>query len=61
MIGAQVVASLRALHRSGRWDHFWQTHPQRRRPPHRPARLPLPVSSASRYPSRLTSQIWSGP
>lgn len=31
--GAQVVASLRALHRSGRWDHFWQTQPQRRRPP----------------------------
>jgi hypothetical protein len=31
--GAQVVASLRALHRSGRWDHFWQTHPLRRRPP----------------------------
>ena len=31
--GAQVVASLRALHRSGRWDQFWRTHPQRRRPP----------------------------
>jgi ribosomal protein L34E len=31
--GAQVVASLRALHRSGRWAHFWQSHPQRRRPP----------------------------
>ncbi len=31
--GAQTVASLRALHRSGRWEHFWQTHPQRRRPP----------------------------
>jgi len=31
--GAQTVASLRALHRSGRWDRFWQTHPQRRRPP----------------------------
>jgi hypothetical protein len=31
--GAQTVASLRALHRSGRWDHFWRTHPVRRRPP----------------------------
>ncbi|MDO8691688.1 MAG: ISKra4 family transposase [Dehalococcoidia bacterium] len=31
--GAQAVASLRALHRSGRWKEFWQTHPQRRRPP----------------------------
>ena len=31
--GAQSVASLRALHRSGRWDRCWRTHPQRRRPP----------------------------
>ncbi len=30
--GAQAVASLRALHRSGRWKEFWQSHPQRRRP-----------------------------
>jgi hypothetical protein len=42
--GAQVVASLRALHRSGRWDHFWQTHPQRRRPPIAP-RSPAPTSA----------------
>jgi hypothetical protein len=31
--GAQTVASLRARHRSGRWDRFWRSHPQRRRPP----------------------------
>jgi hypothetical protein len=31
--GAQSVASLRAVYRSGRWDAFWKTHPQRRRPP----------------------------
>jgi hypothetical protein len=31
--GAQAVATLRALHRSGRWQSFWQTQPQRRRPP----------------------------
>lgn len=31
--GAQTVASLRALHRSGRWGPFWRAHPQRRRPP----------------------------
>jgi Uncharacterised protein family (UPF0236) len=40
--GAQSVASLRALHRSGRWDQFWKAHPQRCRPPvrpHEPARL----------------------
>jgi hypothetical protein len=40
---AQVVASLRALWRSGRWAAFWHSHPQRRRPkvfprPTRPAR-----------------------
>jgi hypothetical protein len=29
--GAQAVATLRALHRSGRWTPFWRTHPQRRR------------------------------
>ena len=50
--GAQVVASLRALHRSGRWEHFWQSHPQRRRPPivPRPSTspsAPLPGSRAA--------------
>jgi len=30
--GAQAIASLRAIYRSGRWDAFWRTHPQRRRP-----------------------------
>ena len=29
--GAQQVVSLRALHRSGRWDAFWQSQPQRAR------------------------------
>lgn len=48
--GAQTVASLRALHRSGRWEHFWQTHPQRRRPPIAP-RLPT-TSSATRPDTR---------
>jgi hypothetical protein len=42
--GAQTVASLRAVHRSGRWEHFWQTQPQRRRPPIAPRR-PLPNST----------------
>lgn len=41
--GAQVVASLRALHRSGRWDHFWRTQPQRRRPPIAPRQPSSPV------------------
>ncbi len=30
--GLQAIASLRALQRSGRWDRFWQTQPQRRAP-----------------------------
>jgi hypothetical protein len=30
--GLQAIASLRALQRSGRWDRFWQTQPQRRGP-----------------------------
>jgi hypothetical protein len=38
--GAQAVASLRAVHRSGRWETFWRTHPQRRRP----AVFPRPTS-----------------
>ena len=28
----QAIASLRAVQRSGRWDSFWQTQPQRRAP-----------------------------
>jgi hypothetical protein len=42
--GAQAVATLRALHRSGRWHDFWQTQPQRRRPavfPRPPTPIPL--------------------
>src|SRR6185436_377805 len=36
--GAQAVASLRAVHRSGRWAAFWRTQPQRRRLPVAPRR-----------------------
>jgi hypothetical protein len=47
--GAQAVASLRALHRSGRWDRFWRTHPQRRRPPiATPPRSPALAPTADR-------------
>ena len=42
--GAQAVASLRALQRSGRWEAFWRTHPQRRRPPVAPRR-PRPTTA----------------
>jgi hypothetical protein len=36
--GAQAVASLRAVQRSGRWETFWRSHPQRRRPAVAPRR-----------------------
>jgi hypothetical protein len=36
--GAQAVATLRAVHRSGRWEHFWHSQPQCRRPPVFPRR-----------------------
>jgi hypothetical protein len=36
--GAQQVVALRALHRSGRWEAFWQAQPQRAR-----LRPPAPV------------------
>lgn len=49
--GAQRVATLRALHRSGRWDAFWMTHPQRRRPPVFPRR-PVPP-----HPAELLDKI----
>lgn len=45
--GAQAVASLRAVHRSGRWDAFWRSHPQRRRPAVAPRR-PRPSTAQPR-------------
>jgi hypothetical protein len=51
--GAQAVASLRAVQRSGRWDAFWRTQPQRRRPavfsrrPHPRAAAPPPRQQAA--------------
>jgi hypothetical protein len=41
--GAQAVASLRALHRSGDWAAFWQRHPLRPRAPR--ARAARPVAA----------------
>jgi hypothetical protein len=52
--GAQAVATLRALHRSGHWAAFWQTQPQRRRPPvcpHARARRAGPPPPVSAMPS----------
>jgi len=41
--GSQAIASLRALHRSGRWATFWQTHPDQYRPPTKDASCPTPT------------------
>jgi len=48
--GSQAIASLRALHRSGRWAAFWQTHPDQYRPPEdaAPPTPPVPAVSAPR-------------
>ncbi len=48
--GSQAIASLRALHRSGRWAAFWQTHPDQYRPPEdaAPPTSPVPAVSAPR-------------
>ena len=42
--GSHAIASLRALHRSGRWAAFWQTHPDR--PPAAGAARPVPQATA---------------
>ncbi len=44
--GAQSIATLRALHKSGRWARFWKTHPQCRRPAVFPGKPSKPLASA---------------
>jgi len=49
--GSQAIASLRALHRSGRWAAFWQTHPDQYQPPTEETAPPTsrgPAASAPR-------------
>lgn len=59
--GAQTVASLRALHRSGRWAAFWQRHPQcrwRLLPGGRAtATTPQPTVGADRRPATGTTPV----
>lgn len=45
--GSQAIASLRALHRSGRWATFWQTHPDQYRPPTEVAPPPARVATTA--------------
>ncbi len=48
--GSQAIASLRALHRSGRWAAFWQTHPDQYQPTEDapPPTARMPAASAPR-------------
>ena len=64
--GAQCLASLRALHRSGRWHAFWLSRPQQRRRclhPRQPwtrttpAALPAPTDTAAPAPPPLASVL----
>jgi len=67
--GLQAVLSLRARHRSGDWTAFWQTQPQRRRPPVR-ARLAVvgattrsgaPIAAASLAAPRALAPVLTPP
>jgi uncharacterized protein UPF0236 len=49
-LGVQRLISLRALHRSGRWDAFWQTQPHRLRPRERTPHRPLPAAALPAVP-----------
>jgi len=49
-LGSQAIASLRAVQRSGRWAAFWQTHPDRYRPPTEDAAPPTPRVPAAATP-----------
>ena len=53
--GSQAIASLRALHRSGRWAAFWQTHPDQYRPPTEEAAPPTPCVAAAAAPRPAVS------
>lgn len=59
--GSQGMASLRALHRSGRWGAFWQTHPYRAAAPNtsRPRRRTDPAAPA--VPSAPTRPLREAP
>lgn len=62
--GAQYLASLRALHRSGRWAAFWQTQPQRRRQhlhPRKPWTQTAPVRRADQPPAASAALVPPAP
>jgi hypothetical protein len=61
--GSQAIASLRALHRSGRWAAFWQTHPDRQPAggAARPGRRAAASAPAARPAGTASSPVPAGP
>jgi hypothetical protein len=62
--GAQAVASLRALHRSGRWTTFWRSLPQTRLrllPAGKPAQGGRPALGAAQRPAAPAAPVLSPP
>jgi len=55
--GAQCLASLRALHRSGRWTTFWHSQPQRRLHLLRPRKPWTRAATATRAHPALVDQV----
>jgi hypothetical protein len=53
--GSHAIASLRALHRSGRWAAFWQTYPERQSAG-RTSR-PVPRATAAAHASRPAATV----
>jgi hypothetical protein len=50
--GSHAIAGLRAVHRSGRWAAFWQTHPARQT---LAPRVPAPAPGAASAPAARPS------
>jgi hypothetical protein len=59
--GAQRVVALRALHRSGRWDAFWQAQPQRARLLLFPRARQRPAALAAASPPLVPPPVVSDP
>ena len=58
--GVQRLTSLRALHRSGRWDAFWRTQPHRQRLRARPPQRPRPAAFPA-VPPKFLPPPWPTP
>jgi hypothetical protein len=59
--GSQAIATLRALHRSGRWAAFWQTHPDRQPAPGAARPVPRAPAAAAQAARPAAPASPSGP